>query len=108
MIPKTYYSKDTPKWCPKKTSNLDEIKVIGYEPVLAAFKNGRLKEWFYYFKNGHIFLLNEEVDIITETRFDDKYKWMNDIQIQKLVQLRVNSMYKKKYPNAKRWSLAHF
>jgi len=82
---------------------------IGYEPVLAAFKNGRLKEWFYLLQNGHPFLLKEEADIILETRLNDKAsKWMNDIQIQVLVKMRVKAMYKKKYPDAKRWSLAHF
>ena len=82
---------------------------IGYEPVLEAFKNGRLKEWFYLLQNGHQFLLKEEADIIVETRLNDKVnKWMNDVQIQDLVKLRVKAMYKKKYPNAKRWSLAHF
>ena len=82
---------------------------IGYEPVLAAFKNGRLKEWFYLLKNGHQFLLKEEADIIVETRLDDRAsKWMNDSQIQELVKLRVIAMYKNKYPNAKRWLLAHF
>ena len=32
---------------------------IGYDTLLVAIKNRRLKEWFYYFKNGHEFLLNE-------------------------------------------------
>jgi hypothetical protein len=92
------------------TKNKDTTETtIGYESVLSAFKNGRLKEWFYYFQNGHPFLLAEEVDIIIDTRLNDKTSmWMNDTQIQKLVQLRTNSMYKKKYPNAKRWSLTHF
>ena len=82
---------------------------IGYEPVLAAFKNGRLKEWFYLLRNGHPFLLKEEADIIVETRLNDKVsKWMNDSQIQELVKLKVKAMYKEKYPDAKRWSLAHF
>ena len=89
----------------KNTTN----PAIGYEPVLAAFKNGRLKEWFYLLQNGHQFLLKEEADIIVETRLNDKVsKWMNDSQIQELVKLRVKAMYKKKYPAAKRWSLAHF
>ena len=35
---------------------------MGYDTLLAAVKNGRLKEWFYYFKNGHEFLLNEEIE----------------------------------------------
>jgi len=81
---------------------------IGYDTLLVAIKNRRLKEWFYYFKNGHEFLLNEEVDIICNTRYEEKYKWMNDGQIQKLIRVRVKEMYKKKFPNAKRWSLACF
>lgn len=81
---------------------------IGYEPMLSAFKNGRLKEWLYYLKNGHPFLLNDEVDIIYNSRFDNNYKWMTDIQIQKLVKIRVKEMYKNKYPDAKRWSLSNF
>ncbi len=92
----------------KKLKNTTET-AIGYEPVLAAFKNGRLKEWFYLFKNGHPFLMKEEADIIVETRLNDiTSKWMNDSQIQELVKLRVKAMYKNKYPNAKRWSLAYF
>ena len=65
----------------------------------------RFKTWFYEWSNGHPFLLNEEVDIICETRFDEKYKWMDDNQIKKLVKIRVKQMYKEKYPNAKQWSL---
>lgn len=49
-------------------------KTIVLKPILAAVKNGNLKDWFYEFKNGHPFLLSEEVDIICETRFDEKYK----------------------------------
>ncbi len=86
-----------------------DITPMGYDTLLAAVKNRRLKEWFYYFQHGHPFLLKEEVDIIVETRLNDKVsKWMNDSQIQELVKLRVKAMYKKKYPNAKRWSLACF
>jgi hypothetical protein len=76
--------------------------------LLFALKNGYIKDWFYEFKHGHKFLLSEEVNIITKTRFDNKYKWMNDSQIQKLIQFRVNSMYKQKYPNAKQWTLPIF
>jgi hypothetical protein len=76
--------------------------------LLAAVKNGRIKEWFYEWKHGHPFLLNEEVEIICETRAEERYKWMNDEQIQGLIKARVKAMYRKKYPNAKRWSLAHF
>ena len=82
---------------------------MGYDTLLAAFKNRRFKEWFYYFQHGHPFLLKEEADIIVETRLNDgSSKWMNDSQIQELVKLRVKEMYKKKFPNAKRWSLACF
>jgi hypothetical protein len=61
----------------------------------------RIYEWYH----GHPFLLAEEVAIICDTRLDTKYKWMNDRQIQKLVETRVKEMYRKKYPDAKRWSL---
>jgi len=67
------------------TKNKDTTETtIGYESVLSALKNGRLKEWFYYFQNGRPFLLEEEVDIIIHTRLHDKTSvWMNDTQIQK-------------------------
>ena len=82
---------------------------MGYDTLLAAVKNRRLKEWFYYFQNGHEQLISEEADIIVETRLNDRAsKWMNDTQIQELVRLRVKVMYKRKFPNAKRWSLACF
>jgi hypothetical protein len=68
----------------------------------------KFKTWFYEWKNGHPFLLDEEVNIICDTRFDEKYKWMNDNDIKKLIEIRVKEMYKEKYPNAKRWSLAYF
>jgi hypothetical protein len=64
-----------------------------------------IKDWFYEFIHGHPFLLSEEANIICETRFDEKYKWMNDTQIQQLVKIRVKEMYKNKYPNAKRFRL---
>ena len=76
--------------------------------LLTAVKNGSFKDWFYEFWNGHPFLLSEEADIICETRLSEKYKWMNDDQIQELVKIKVKSMYKKKFPNAKRWSLPIF
>ena len=66
---------------------------------------GRFKEWFYFFKNGHEILLKEESDIICETRFNERYKWLSDAEIQKLIKLKVRNMYKAKFPNAKRWSL---
>ena len=68
-----------------------------------GFSIDKIKTWFYEFQHGHPFLLEEEVDIICKTRFEEKYKWMNDSQIQKLVKIRVKKMYKKKFPNAIRW-----
>ena len=65
----------------------------------------RFKKWFYEWKNGHSFLLKEEVDIICETREDRKFKNLNDYEIQELIKIRVNCMYEKKYPNAKKWGL---
>lgn len=63
-------------------------------------------KWFYEFKHGHPFLLDEEATIIVSTRLSDKSSlWMNDRQIQELVDFRIQAMYKKKFPNAKRWSL---
>lgn len=56
--------------------------------------------WLYEFWYGHPFLLDEEVKIILETRFDPNYKWMNDSQIQKLVKIRIKEMYKKKFPKS--------
>lgn len=58
----------------------------------------KIKTWFYELWHGHPFLLEEEVDIIMKTRFDEKYKWMNDAQIQELVKIRVKEMYKRKFP----------
>ncbi len=76
--------------------------------LLAAVKNGRIKEWFYEWKHGHPFLLNEEVEIICNTRAEPKFKHFNDREIQTLIAIRISDMYEKKYPNAKRSSLAHF
>ena len=45
---------------------------ITYDTLLAAFKNRRFKEWFYYFQHGHPFLLKEEADIIAEHGFEPK------------------------------------
>ena len=78
-------------------------KLFALKSMLKTAKNT-----LYEFYHGHPFLLNEEVDIICDTRFDEKYKWMNDIQIQELVKIRVKAMYKKKYPNAKQWRLKKF
>ena len=77
--------------------------------LLTAFKNRQFKRWFYEFYHGHPFLLKEEADIIVETRLNDRAnQWMNDVQIQELVKIRVKAMYKKKYPDAKRWTLPIF
>ena len=61
----------------------------------------KIKTWLYEFYYGHPFLLNEEVDIILETREAKSTKWMNDSEIQKLVRIKIKQMYKKKYPDAK-------
>lgn len=84
------------------------MKKITFDNVITAIKNKKFKEWFYKFKTGHPFLLKEEVDIICNTRDDQKYMWMNDEQIQKIVRVKVEAMYKKKYPDAKQWSLSNF
>lgn len=67
-----------------------------------ADKWAAVKTWLYEFWHGHPFLLEEEVDIIVQTRlYDRQYQWMNDKSIQELVKIRVREMYKKKFPNAK-------
>lgn len=92
----------------KKDSLKTITPTIG-NTLLYAVKNGQLKRWFYEFKHGHPFLLDEEATIIVATRLRDKSaSWMNDEQIKELVKLRVKEMYKKKFPNAKRWSLPIF
>lgn len=84
-------------------------KFIAAICLLAAVKNGRFKDWFYEFQNGHPQLISEEADIIVDTRLNcPHYSWMNDRQIQLVVALRVKAMYKRKFPNAKRWSLPIF
>ena len=51
--------------------------------LLYAVKNGQLKRWFYEFKYGHPFLLDEEATIIVATRLSEKSaSWMNDEQIK--------------------------
>lgn len=65
----------------------------------------KIKTWFYNLHHGHPFILEEEVNIICETRNDEKYKWMSDIQIQRLIKVRIKYFYKKKYPNSKQWLL---
>ena len=92
-----------------QTDKLENVSPTIGNTLLYAVKNGQLKRWFYEFQHGHPFLLEEEADIIVETRLNDRAsKWMNDTQIQELVKLRVKAMYKKKFPNAKRWSLPIF
>jgi len=63
----------------------------------------KLQTWWYEFRYGHPFLLDEEVDIILETREAKSTKWMNDDEIQKLVKIKVREMYKKKFPHAKQF-----
>lgn len=67
----------------------------------------KLKKRLYVFKHGHPFLLDEEVDIICETRSNEKLFWMNDRQIQQLVKLKIKCMYRGKYPDAKKWQLSN-
>lgn len=65
----------------------------------------KLKKIIYEFVHGHPFLLDEEVEIIVNTRLNDKScKWMNDSKIKDVVKIRIKTMYKDKFPNAKRCS----
>lgn len=57
----------------------------------------KIKTWLYELWHGHPFLLEEEVDIICKTRFDEKYKWMNESQIKELIKIRIKQMYKNKF-----------
>lgn len=82
----------------EKSVVIDQIKLNKMNERLK-----KIKDWFYNFKNGHPFLLNEEVDIIYATRFDDRYKWMSDSEIKELIKFKVKEMYKKKFPKAKPW-----
>ena len=76
-----------------------------FKTFLYAFKNKELESWWFEFKNGHPFLLDEEADIIIKTRLNDKLSlWMNDSQIKKLIKTRIKAMYENKFPNAKKWS----
>lgn len=64
----------------RESVDKQQTSQTGYDTLLVAIKNRRLKEWFYYFQHGHPFLLKEEADIIVETRLNDKTsKWMNKI-----------------------------
>lgn len=66
----------------------------------------KISHRFYEFRHGHPLLLEEEVKIIIDTRFGDvANQWMHDRQIQKLVKIRIEAMYKGKFPDARRWSL---
>ena len=60
----------------------------------------KIEKWFYQLINGHPRLLDEEVDIICTTRFDKNYDYLNDTQIQKLIQIRIKEMYRKKFPKS--------
>jgi len=80
-----------------------------FKTFLYAFKNKELERWWFEFKNGHPFLLDEEADIIIKTRLNDKLSvFMSDSQIKKLVKTRIKAMYNSKFPNAKRWSFPIF
>lgn len=57
----------------------------------------KLKTWLYKLYHGHLFLLDEEVDIIIKTRAEERYKWMNDRQIQNLIKGRIKQMYINKF-----------
>jgi len=86
-----------------------KIFIDKFVKMLDLVKKGQLKRWFYEFKHGHPFLLGEEVAIIVNTRLNDKnVSWMNDKQIKELIKIRVKTMYKNKFPNAKRWSIKTF
>ncbi len=79
--------------------------------ILEKFKHvvKNYQKLFYEFNHGHPLLVSEEAEIIIQTRLNDKVsQWMNDSQIKELVKIRVKQMYKKKFPNAKRWSLPIF
>lgn len=77
--------------------------------LIEAIKNKKLNDWFYYFKNGHEKSIFDESDIIIQTRlYDYKLKYLTDKQIQKIIRLRIESMYEKKYPNAKKYSFNNF
>lgn len=65
----------------------------------------KIKKWFYEFKHGHPFLLNEEVDIICKTRDDPKFKHYSDRLIMRLIQIRIEEMYKEKFPTAKKYKI---
>jgi hypothetical protein len=64
-----------------------------------------MKNRFYEFWNGHPRDIKEEATIICAARFDINLKWMNDAMIMKLIKSRIKSMYKQKYPNARRFKL---
>ena len=76
--------------------------------VFKAYKDKKLQEWFYYFKNGHEQLFKEEADIICEFRLDPFYISVREHLIRKLIETHINLMYRKKFPSAKRWSFSNF
>lgn len=76
------------------------VKIIADQPDVtkSLLKWAAVKNWLYEFWHGHPFLLEEETEIIVQTRlYDMQYQWMNDIQIQDLIKIRVKEMYKKKF-----------
>lgn len=58
----------------------------------------KLQKWFYEWWHGHPFLLDEEVDIIIKTREEERYKWMSEDMIKRLIKYRIKEMYKRKFP----------
>ena len=83
---------------------MKQIKIFN-DSFLSAFKNDKFKDWFYDFKNGHPFLLDDEVDIIYKYRLNEKLNILNDDQIKELINLSVKNMYKRKFPKAKKWDM---
>lgn len=92
----------------EKVDSLPKQPFPRFNTFMSAIRSGNLKRWFYEFRHGHPFLLSEESDIICETRAQEEFKWMNDMQIQRLIERRVKRMYREKYPNARAWSLPVF
>jgi hypothetical protein len=55
----------------------------------------KIKNWLYEWWHGHPFLLDEEMAIIIKTREEERYKWMPEDMIQKLIRIRIKEMYKR-------------
>lgn len=55
----------------------------------------KLRARIYELWYGHPFLLKEESDIICETRFNPKFKHLNDSEIQTLIKIRIDEIYEK-------------